>query len=66
MNMCKWILHQFDEKHDKYFYANSYDDIIKYMESFDNLKQLSEFIYKSNDIMFKIHIGEVLEYGEEE
>lgn len=58
-----WILHQYSEKNNKYFCSLSYDDIMEYINSFDNVERVEEFMYKSNDIYFKIHIGEVIEYG---
>lgn len=60
-----WILHQFDEKkNNKYMCSLSYDDIMSYIMSYDDVHIVEEFHYVSHDIHFKIHIGEVIKYGE--
>lgn len=55
-----WILyqHEYDEKHKKFFMSKSYDDIMKYIKSFDNVQEINFFHYVSNEIYFDIHLGE--------
>ena len=61
-----WVLHQYNDKYHKFFTTTSYDDIMQYISSFENVKYVEEFHYISNDIHFKIHIGEVLYYGKQD
>ena len=48
------------EGHEKYIMSKSYNDLIDYINTFENVKKLNDYNFMSNQLFFMIKLGEVI------
>lgn len=48
------------DDHKKYLVSSSYDEIIKYIYLFDDIKKLDDYHYRNNYLYFVIKLSEVI------
>lgn len=48
------------DDHKKYLVSESYDDIVKYIYLFDNIKKIDDYHFKNEVLYFMIKLSEVI------